>query len=121
MSTTEGPSVPGRTGSKVFLPVAASSSSSFFSDMLRVAPQGARNRATVKPCEATTLFDDLEERARRRLLVRIHRVDELEGFFLVPVLGHVGGVIGKGGLFGGLHDLDAIGLGERELGGFQTA
>src|SRR5262245_34467819 len=37
MSTTEGPRVPGRTGSKAFLPVAESSSSSFVSDMVGVA------------------------------------------------------------------------------------
>src|SRR5690349_2567972 len=117
MSTTEGPRVPGRTGSKAFLPLAASSSSSFFSDIVESGPARRKVRATVKPCEATTLFDDLEERARCRLLVRIHRVEKLERLFLVPVLGHIRGVIRQARLVGCLHHLDAIRLGEREFRG----
>jgi hypothetical protein len=55
MSTTAGPCVPGRTVNVVFLPVAASRSSSFLSDMIRDALRGAILLATVNLHEPYTV------------------------------------------------------------------
>src|SRR4051812_45750151 len=134
MSTTDGPSVPGRTGNRAFLPVAVSTSSSFLSDMCErpCKLRGAFNTMewhepyTVAQRNqgnggAARLLDDLEELPRGRLLVGIHRVDQLESFLLELVLGHVRRVLRQVGLVVGLHDLDAIWLGQRKLRRLQTS
>src|SRR5215831_15218025 len=82
---------------------------------------GIKAMAARSPARRRQLFDDLEELARRRLLVRIERVDELEGFLLELGLGHVSGIVRYVGAVLRLDHLDAIRLRQWEFRWFERA
>src|ERR1700741_4505847 len=110
MSTTDGPRVPERTVSCVFLPDSGSTRSSFLSAMRKrscgkraamiatklrepyMVPHrnqgndGAKIKTAGAPSRRASLHD-FEELSRLGLLVRIHLVDEFECLLLELVLG----------------------------------